>query len=578
MPEVRSSKRGPISSSAKYDKDISKQSSSQKRTVDRSDEGKGETPTEKKSRTAYPESRMENQPPSVNRQPSGIWITQPTEKIKSVYDMGRHIGEPGLFGSARIVTHRLSGEDYAVKIISKAKFASRSDLAGTLDCLRAEIEIMKRLDHPSIIKLREVFESPSKLYLVMELGAGGELFDRIQSEKKYCEKDAAKILRQLLEAVQYLHAMNIAHCDIKPENVLFLNSDKESQLKLIDFGMSKYVKRRQYFKQFCGTCYYVAPEVIQGKFSHHSDLWSVGVIMYLMLFGFVPFEARLNSDDATTRSLNEWEEDMMIYNAIENGFDPVERHGRGGWFPADLTVSESAKDLITNLLTTNVAHRYSAQEALDHPWMKGETALSVPVSSVVIDNLKQFQATYKLKNAVLDYLSDFNSFTQSELDRIKQSFLKIDCDGDGFITHNELAAVLHSLTEEREERKDDQPQRRETRGEKGEREEVMKLLRSADLDGDGKISYHEVVMSAINRRITNKEERLWNVFCKFDLDGDGKISSKEIAVVLEQKGVTEEDAKRLIKEVDTDGNGLVDYQEFVGMWCDGKFGDIAVPV
>lgn len=219
------------------------------------------------------------------------YVIGKTDDIKKSYAFGKQLGMPGQFGYAVATTHLQTGEKRAVKVISKARFNRAADRDFHFQQLRAEIEVMKSMNHPNIIRFYEVFENETDLFIVMEMCAGGELFDRIKATGTYSEHDASVALRQIFEGIAYMHSKRIAHCDLKPDNFLYSDDGKMSALKIIDFGMSKFVRQRQMFRSMCGTPYYMAPEVIQGQYNEHSDLWSLGVVMFVMLFGYPPFYA-----------------------------------------------------------------------------------------------------------------------------------------------------------------------------------------------------------------------------------------------------------------------------------------------
>jgi len=305
------------------------------------------------------------------------WVIGETDKIEKYYTLGRRLGEPGQFGYARVATHIKTKDERAVKIVSKARFTRSSDRQFHYEQLRGEIAVMQKMDQGNIIKLFEVFETESELAIVMELCTGGELFDRIKTAGNYSEKDASGVLRQIFRGIAYMHSSRIAHCDLKPDNFLFLNKNKDSPLKIIDFGMSKFVKRREYFQVICGTPYYVAPEVIDGKYSEHCDLWSLGVVMFVMLFGYPPFYA---------------EQDDAIFALVKKGFSHDTKDGFGAHFPKSIPVSDSAKDLMFKLLNLDTARRITAAEALEHPWLVGTTASATPLVATVINNLATFSA------------------------------------------------------------------------------------------------------------------------------------------------------------------------------------------
>ena len=205
--------------------------------------------------------------------------------IEEVYD-GIHDGPilgSGLNGSVRLIKHRLTGAKYAVKCLDLSEVESEDNIRQ----LREEIAIMCQLDHPNIVRLEEVYESMNEIYLVQELCEGGELFDRLdeQPDYHYNEAACARLVKQMLSAVRYIHSKGIIHRDLKLENFLFSSVHSDSKLKLIDFGLSKHFKIGEVQREAVGTPYTVAPEVIRGAYDERCDLWAIGVITYLLLSG-----------------------------------------------------------------------------------------------------------------------------------------------------------------------------------------------------------------------------------------------------------------------------------------------------
>jgi len=378
------------------------------------------------------------------------------------------------------------------------------------------------------------------LYIVMELCRGGELFDRIKLKGTLTEKEAAKLLRQIFQAIEYMHSKKCAHCDLKPDNFLFLTSDIDSPLKVIDFGMSKFVERRKYFDTLCGTPYYIAPEVIKGKYTIHCDLWSLGVITFIMLFGYPPFYANPNQFGAMTNE--------KIFSLICKGFYPITKRGYGPFFNADMPVSDSAKDFIVKLLTLDTAKRLTATEALEHPWLKGSTAPETPLVADVVQNLKKFDGGSKFKQAVCRIM--VSTLEDHELAKLQSTFKALDKDGDGFITVGELASALQAASKQPADEKI-----------------VAQLMSKADLNSDGALSYQELVLTAVQRKLLAKEERMFQAFCKVDKDGNGLISKEELEEAL---GEDREMVGAILAKLDVDGDGMVDYDEFLQYWEDSE--------
>ncbi|KNE60468.1 CAMK/CAMK1 protein kinase [Allomyces macrogynus ATCC 38327] len=219
--------------------------------------------------------------PAPNVLDLGMSLT--IEMLYAKFDIGDVIGT-GAFSEVRRATERATGVRFAVKIIDKAKCRGKESM------IQSEVEILKRVKHRNIIRLFEMYESPLKIFLVMELVTGGELFDRIVERGHYTESDAAKIVYEILRGVQYLHRLNICHRDLKPENLLFYDATPDSRIMISDFGLSKIFDDVQLMRTACGTPGYVAPEVLRREgYQKQVDMWSIGVITYILLCGYPPF-------------------------------------------------------------------------------------------------------------------------------------------------------------------------------------------------------------------------------------------------------------------------------------------------
>jgi len=294
-----------------------------------------------------------------------------TNTLERYYELQEHLGS-GTFATVRAAKEKATGTRYAIKIIDKKAMGAKQDM------MMREVDILKQVKHPNIIKLKELFESPQKLYLVMELVTGGELFDKIVEKGSYSEKDASFVMRQIIDACRYLHENNIVHRDLKPENLL-LETPRSDIVKIADFGLSKILGDEAMLKTACGTPGYVAPEVLQlNGYGKEVDMWSVGVIMYILLCGFPPFYEENNA---------------QLFKAIMEGrFSYPAPYWSG--------VSDSAKDLINKLLVVDPKKRFSAEQALQHPWIAGTTANPEPLQNEVIVKIKRFNARRKFKMAI----------------------------------------------------------------------------------------------------------------------------------------------------------------------------------
>ncbi|XP_067910807.1 serine/threonine-protein kinase Chk2 isoform X3 [Heterodontus francisci] len=280
--------------------------------------------------------------------------------FRDKYIISKTLGS-GVCGEVKLAFEKANCKKVAVKIVHKPKFAQlaseRGDPASKCSAsnVATEIEILKKLDHPCIIKIEEVFDFEDSFYIVLDLMEGGELFDRVVRSKGLTEQTTKLLFYQMLLAVQYLHDNNITHRDLKPENVLLENNEEHCLIKITDFGLSKIVGETSLMKTLCGTPTYLAPEVLLGAgagwYSKAVDCWSLGVILFICLGGYPPFSDQIK--------------DMDLRDQIIKG------HYR--FIPEYwVNVSETAKDLVKQLLNVDPEKRFTTKDALNHPWMQDE--------------------------------------------------------------------------------------------------------------------------------------------------------------------------------------------------------------
>ncbi len=298
------------------------------------------------------------------------------KKTVGKYELGKVLGE-GTFGKVQLGTHIETGEKVAIKILSKAKLQQQN--MGSQ--IKKEISIMKLVNHPNVCNLVEVLASRNKIFIVLELVTGGELFDKIVDAGRFSEDEARKYFYQLCSGVMYCHKQGVAHRDLKPENLLLDDSDR---LKISDFGLSAMNLAnademeggyKELLHTTCGTPNYVAPEVLadKGYDGYKADTWSCGVILYVLLVGYLPF-------DQPTMAL-------LFKTIARADFEFPE------WVVGD------AKDLIGRLLTADPAKRITLEEAMAHPWLQGEGGAEVPMPKTA-SSLKISPSEYDLKQAV----------------------------------------------------------------------------------------------------------------------------------------------------------------------------------
>ncbi|KAJ4912856.1 Calcium-dependent protein kinase 15 [Raphanus sativus] len=349
-------------------------------------------------------------------------LGKPFEQIKRHYTLGHELGR-GQFGITYTCKENSTGNTYACKSILKRKLTRKQDR----DDVKKEIQIMQHLSgQQNIVEIRGAYEDRQSIHLVMELCGGGELFDRIIAQGHYSERAAAGVIRSVLNVVQICHFMGVMHRDLKPENFLLSSKDEDAMLKATDFGLSVFIEEGKVYRDIVGSAYYVAPEVLRRSYGKEIDIWSAGIILYILLCGVPPFWA---------------ETEKGIFEEIIKGVIDFESQP----WPS---ISESAKDLVRKLLTKDPKKRISAAQALEHPWIRGGEAPDNPIDSAVLSRMKQFRAMNKLKKLALKVIAE--SLSEEEIKGLKTMFANMDTDQSGTITYEELkpgwlGSVLNSL-------------------------------------------------------------------------------------------------------------------------------------
>ncbi|KAL8503550.1 hypothetical protein ACS0TY_022330 [Phlomoides rotata] len=467
-------------------------------------------------------------PPPRRPLPTGTGrvLGRPMSDMHSVYIFGRELGR-GQFGVTHLVIHRVTRQTYACKSIATRKLITADDVAD----VRREVQIMHHLTgHRNIVELKEVFEDRHHVHLVMELCAGGELFDRIIAKGHYSERAAAGLCRQIVTVVHTCHSMGVMHRDLKPENFLLLSTAEDSPLKATDFGLSVFVKPGESFRDLVGSAYYVAPEVLRRNYGVEADIWSAGVILYILLSGVPPF----------------WgENEQGIFDSILRGHldfvsDP---------WPS---ISSSAKDLVKKMLQGDPKDRLTAVEVLNHPWMREDgNASDKPLDITVLTRMKQFRAMNKLKKVALKVIAE--NLSEEEIIGLKEMFKSMDTDNSGTITYEELKAGLPKL------------------GTKLSESEVRQLMEAADVDGNGTIDYIEFITATMHMNRMDREDHLYKAFEYFDKDKSGYITMEELEHALKEYNMGDSKTiKEIIAEVDTDNDGKINYDEFAAMMRKGN--------
>lgn len=340
------------------------------------------------------------------------------KNFESKYEMGEEIGR-GHFGytcKAKFKKGELKGQEVAVKIIPKATMTT----AIAIEDARREVKIMRALTgHNNLVQFYDAFEDHENVYIVMELCEGGELLDRILSRGgKYTEDDAKTVLIQILRVVSFCHLQGVVHRDLKPENFLFTSKEENSLLKAIDFGLSDFVMPDEKLNDIVGSACYVAPEVLHRSYSTEADVWSVGVIAYILLCGSRPFWARTESG---------------IFRAILKA-DPCFDE------PPWPSLSSEAKDFIKCLLNKDPRKRMTAAQALSHPWIKNDNDKKVPVDILIAKLVKAYMRSSALRKAALQAVA--KTLTVDQLFYLKEQFTLLEPTKSGTISMDNIKAAL----------------------------------------------------------------------------------------------------------------------------------------
>ena len=449
--------------------------------------------------------------------------SKPEDNYKIINKLGK-----GSFGSVYKVKNKITGEIRAMKIIKNTTI-SDNDGAANKKFLK-EIQVLKELEHPNIIKIFEYYIDNRYHYIITELLTGGELYESILKFQKFNEKKAAYIMKQILSALNYLHSKGIVHRDIKPENILVQNENKnnknsidEIQIKIIDFGASNFFKENEKLTLKVGSPYYIAPEVLNKSYNEKCDIWSAGVVLYVMLTGNFPFVGKTS---------------QKLFESIKTG----KYKDTGKEWEA---ISKEAKDLIRKMLELNVSKRISASECLKSPFLSIiHSKVSVPdLLPSVLSNIYKLNAREKIQQATIALIVH-NIQHNDQVEKLKGIFELLDLNKDGQLTYAEIKQAFKQIF----------PDNYIT-------EDKMKLiLEKMDDNKDGVISYEEFLRVTIDEKILLEKNNLKLAFDKFDLNKDGKLSKEELLNILD-KGASNY-VNDLFDLIDKNKDGFISFDEF----------------
>ena len=452
--------------------------------------------------------------------------TDPDEDYKKFDFLGE-----GSFAAVYRVQNRYTDVICAMKIINKSFDYSPQDENEILN----EINILRSMDHPGVLKIFEFYSNKKNYSIVTELCPGGELFQQIIDRGPFNEKYSAFVMYQIFSAVNYCHKMHIVHRDLKPENILIVSKDKDGfpTIKVCDFGTSKIFEKGKIEKKLVGSSYYIAPEVLKQKYNEKCDLWSCGVIMYILLSARPPFGGQDDNEIMKRVILGE-------YDLKSPPFDKL---------------SKNALDLIRKLLTMDVNKRISAEQALNHPWFKANKSQELynrindnGTMKTLIENLKSYKRTSVIQETALAYLVHHFPRIKDVVNSCKL-FNQMDKSGDGKISKAELLKGLSERYKSKTLEKD-----------------VDEIYKNLDMDNNGYIGYEEFVRAAVSKDYFVRDNVLRFAFRYFDKDDSGEITFDEIEELFTQsipdKKQVHETLQGIIKEVDLDNDNRINFEEF----------------
>jgi len=472
--------------------------------------------------------------------------------LEDFYTVARELGSGG-FSTVRLGVNKKTGVEVAIKTILKSR-ACEGDNA----LIRNEISIMTYviqnkaiMNTTHVVNMLDVFDEPKAVHVILEMCAGGELFERIVQKGHYSEQDAARVVKQICQGLKGLHTVNILHRDMKPENILYRGEDEHAPLVIVDFGLSMIKGQPDAMDGLFGSLDYISPEALLKKYyCEATDMWATGVILFILLSGYPPFWADNTRGKQTA--------------IIKGTYDFNE--------PIWSKISDEAKNLIKGLLQVDPTKRSTVDEVLDHSWLRNiEHVNNSPLPNEVAVRISQFNAKRKFRAAAyaavcmarsmkslrsnLSKLSGIKTLSEAELLRIRTAFKEVGGSAGG-ISLTQLAEVMTSLNITFPN--------------------IDKVFELFDENSDGSVDQRELIMGLALLRETPTDEHfryddkgLRFCFDVYDTDGNGMLSRDELSSVLrmmadqDQEGAIQADViGDLFETLDADMDGQVSFEEF----------------
>ncbi|OMJ71185.1 hypothetical protein SteCoe_30681 [Stentor coeruleus] len=440
-----------------------------------------------------------------------------TTNIRNDYSIGDKIGNEK-FAALHKCKSKQTGQRLLVKIFSVTAIEPKA-----LESFIQEAELLREADHPNIIKVIDIYKDETNAYIVTEYCKGGELLERITELGSLSENKVASYMKQIISAVVYLHSKRIIHRDLRLENVMFLNKDKDSCLKLVEFGSCKHFEKNVRVLERVGSPYFMSPEVILGNFDSKCDVWSLGVMIYVLLSGSTPFVGSTETEIMQSVLTSE-----LLFEGKK-------------W----KKISNEAKNLIRSLLNRNSKERPNAKHVLNDPWIKQRAENKVADNEIIsstLSNLNQFDNQSKLQRATLAFIVS-QIMSSDDVGALQNVFKEIDSNGDGLLSKKEIRKALESNTGYSDN-------------------DIEILISKVDLDQNGLVNYSEFLAATVDWNKEMSRDRLVQAFKALDADHSGKISKEELMAAFGGSHTSSKIFKEMINEADIDGDGEIDLEEF----------------
>ena len=445
------------------------------------------------------------------------------------YDVNFEIGH-GAFSKVYQIKHKSTGEIRACKYISKEDFKEEA-----LTNFENECKILRESDHPNIVKLYEIFETKKSFYLIMENCNGGSLSIKIDErrnlEKPFDENILSEIIRQIASAIKYIHDRNICHRDLKPDNICFtkMGQMENNTVKLIDFGLGKLMKTNgEKIKSLVGSPLFVAPEVLLGNYTKKCDIWSLGVILFLLVGGYPPFLGKDNAD--TNMKIIK-----MKYKFQEDKFKDA---------------SDEVIDLIKHCLVKE-EDRFNIEQVLEHKWIKKEKIIPENVESIYDkfeSNLRLYQKMENFEKKIIRFIT--MRLNEDEIKKLEKFFIALDKDDNGTLSKEEFLSGIGGIEEFNLSE-----------------EEINNIFKKIDTNENKKIEYTEFISAIIDRDIYLNKLKLKEVFEAIDKNKNGKISKIDIKNVLDLDDNCIKKFENLMEEIGKGKDDEINFDEFFKMVC-----------